>query len=114
MQLLQESLDDPTAEPCGRCTVCRGDLLTGLDARPPRETLAEVTRLLRGESHTLEPRKMWPGGDFGSRGRIPAEVMADEGRVLIHADAPEWRELIQAGFTPTRPRRRTCSTAAWR
>ena len=25
--------------------------------------------------------------------------MADEGRVLIHADAPEWRELVQAGFT---------------
>ncbi len=100
MQLLQESLDDPTAEPCGRCTVCRGDLLAGLDAAPPRETLAQVTRLLRGESHTLEPRKMWPGGDFGSRGRIPAEVMADEGRVLIHADAPEWREFLSAGLRP--------------
>ena len=24
MQLLQESLDDPTAEPCGRCSVCLG------------------------------------------------------------------------------------------
>jgi len=65
--------------------------------------LAEVTRLLRGESHTLEPRKMWPGGDFGSRGRIPAEVMADEGRVLIHADAPEWREFIGAGLRPETP-----------
>ncbi len=98
MQLLQESLDDPTAEPCGRCTVCRGDLLTGIAAEPPRDTLAEVTRLLRGESHQLEPRKMWPGGAFGSRGRIPAELMADEGRVLIHADAPEWREFISAGL----------------
>jgi ATP-dependent DNA helicase RecQ len=94
MQLLQESLDDPTAEPCGRCTVCRGDLLAGLDARPTRETMAAVTQLLRGESHVLEPRKMWPGGDFGSRGRIPSELMADEGRVLIHADAPEWREFL--------------------
>ena len=103
MQLLQESLDDPTAEPCGRCTVCRGDLLSGLDARPPRETLAEVTRLLRGESHTLEPRKMWPGGDFGSRGKIPADLMADEGRVLIHADAPEWREFIQQGMRSDTP-----------
>ncbi len=100
MQLLQESLDDPTAQPCGRCTVCRGDLLAGLDATPPGETLAQVTRLLRGESHTLEPRKMWPGGDFGSRGRIPAELMADEGRVLIHADAPEWREFLSAGLRP--------------
>ncbi len=24
MELLQESLDDPAAEPCGRCSVCRG------------------------------------------------------------------------------------------
>ncbi len=103
MQLLQESLDDPTAEPCGRCSVCRGDLLTGLDARPPTATLAEVTRLLRGESHVLEPRKMWPGGEFGSRGRIPADLMAEEGRVLIHADAPEWRDFIGAGLRPDTP-----------
>ena len=40
MQLLQESLDDPTAEPCGRCSVCRGALPTGLDAAPPTETSA--------------------------------------------------------------------------
>ncbi len=26
MELLQESLDDPAAEPCGRCSVCRGGL----------------------------------------------------------------------------------------
>ena len=103
MQLLQESLDDPTAEPCGRCSVCRGDLLVGLQARPPRETLAEVTRLLRGESHVLEPRKMWPGGEFGTRGRIPDELMADEGRVLVHADAPEWRDFLAAGLRPDTP-----------
>ncbi len=32
MQLLQESLDDPTAAPCGRCSVCTGILADRLAA----------------------------------------------------------------------------------
>ncbi|HEY7043743.1 MAG TPA: DEAD/DEAH box helicase [Nocardioidaceae bacterium] len=100
MQLLQESLDDPTAQPCGRCTVCRGGLPDGLAGVPARATVTDVSRRLRGESHTLESRKLWPGGEFGSRGRIPDEVMADEGRVLIHANAPEWREFLAGGVGP--------------
>src|SRR3712207_8672095 len=34
MELLQEDLDDPHAEPCGRCSVCRGGLPEGLPDRP--------------------------------------------------------------------------------
>jgi ATP-dependent DNA helicase RecQ len=41
---------------------------------------------------------MWPGGDFGSRGKIPAGELASLGRALIHADAPEWRELVRDVF----------------
>ena len=38
MQLLQESLDDPTAEPCGRCSVCPGGLPPPLERRAvPRD-----------------------------------------------------------------------------
>ena len=44
----------------------------------------------------LEPRKMWPGGEFGTRGRVPAGVAAEPGRVLAHADAPEWTEVLAA------------------
>jgi ATP-dependent DNA helicase RecQ len=33
---------------------------------------------------------MWPGGEFGRRGRIPADELAEEGRTLVFADAPEW------------------------
>ncbi|HEX4905922.1 MAG TPA: hypothetical protein VFU93_10745, partial [Acidimicrobiales bacterium] len=98
MELLQESLDDPHAESCGRCSVCRGGLPDALDGAPTPETVAAVTRLLRGEVHVLEPRKMWPGGVFGSRGRIPADEMHENGRVLIHADAPEWRETVATMF----------------
>jgi ATP-dependent DNA helicase RecQ len=98
MQLLQESLDDPSAEPCGRCSVCRGGLPDALDGGPTTETMSVVTTLLRGQVHQLEPRKMWPGGAFGSRGRIPADQMPDVGRTLVFADAPEWRESVAEMF----------------
>ncbi|HET8717361.1 MAG TPA: DEAD/DEAH box helicase [Nocardioidaceae bacterium] len=96
MQLLQESLDDPEAAPCGRCSVCRDGLPEGLAAAPDPESVARVSALLRGEVHVVEPRKMWPGGAFGSRGRIPAGELAAPGRALIFADAPEWRETVRA------------------
>ena len=98
MELLQAALDDPHAAPCGRCSVCRGRLPEGLAGQPEPETVRAVIELLRGQRHRLEPRKMWPGGAFGSRGRIPAEQMAAEGRALIHADAPEWRETVATMF----------------
>ncbi len=94
MQLLQESLDDPSAEPCGRCSVCLGELPVPLAHRPTANAVASVSSLLRGETHLLVPRKMWPGGEFGTRGRIPASLMAEVGRTLIFADAPEWRDVV--------------------
>ncbi len=103
MQLLQESLDDPTAEPCGRCSVCRGALPSDLAAAPSSATVDAVTTLLRGQVHQLDPRKMWPGGAFGSRGKIPAAEMPEPGRTLVFADAPEWRETIGSVFARDAP-----------
>ncbi|MEP7016485.1 MAG: DEAD/DEAH box helicase [Actinomycetota bacterium] len=98
MQLLQESLDDTTAQKCGRCSVCLGHLPQPLHERPEPATVEAVTRRLRGEVTVLEPRKMWPGGAFGTRGRIPAGLMAQAGRAIVFADAPEWRELVRSTF----------------
>jgi len=98
MELLQASLDDPEAEPCGRCSVCRGGLPEVLDGAPSDTTVAAVTGLLRGQVHRLEPRKMWPGGAFGSRGRIAGDEMPAEGRALVFADAPEWRATVAQVF----------------
>lgn len=94
MQLLQESLDDPSAQPCGRCSVCRGELPPPLTALPDIETARAVSLGLRAHAHLLEPRKMWPGGAFGTRGRIPAHLAAETGRALVHADAPEWADAL--------------------
>jgi ATP-dependent DNA helicase RecQ len=99
MQLLQESLDDPSAEPCGRCSVCLGTLPDPLQEKPEADTVQAITRMLRGEVHVLEPRKMWPGGAFGARGKIPANLMPEPGRTIIYADAPEWREVLRGAFT---------------
>ena len=98
MDLLQESLDDPDASPCGRCSVCRGRLPDALAGTPSADTVAAVTALLRGQVHLLEPRKMWPGGAFGSRGRIPADEAHPTGRALVFADAPEWRATLATMF----------------
>ncbi|AKU17040.1 RecQ family ATP-dependent DNA helicase [Luteipulveratus mongoliensis] len=95
MQLLQESLDDPDAAPCGRCSVCLGRLPEPLQAQASDEVIAGVRGVLRGQTHLLEPRKMWPGGAFGARGRIPAHLATDPGRVIVHADAPEWRDVTR-------------------
>ncbi len=62
-----------------------------------------ITALLRGQVHVLEPRKMWPGGAFGSRGRIPTEEAHAPGRSLVFADAPEWRETVAAIFARDAP-----------
>ena len=96
MQLLQESLDDPSAAPCGRCSVCLNVLPPPLDEEPRVETARQIATGLRARAHLLEPRQMWPGGAFGSRGRIPKDRMSDAGRVLVHADAPEWTETLSA------------------
>ena len=96
MRLLTESLDDPRSEDCGRCSVCRGEITPGLAEAPEREVVATVGGVLRRDADILEPRKMWPGGAFGTRGRIPPAAMAEAGRVLAFADAPQWRDVLSA------------------
>jgi len=98
MQLLQEALDDPSAAPCGRCSVCTDSLPDGLAAEPDLKVARSVAGVLRTQTHLVEPRKMWPGGAFGSRGRIPVSEQPEVGRALIFADAPEWRELVAQVF----------------
>ena len=103
MQLLQEALDDPSAAPCGRCSACLGRLPDGVPARPSDAVTRSVATLLRRGHHVVDPRLQWPGGAFGSRKRIPPDRQAAKGRALAFADAPEWRELIDAAFAGDAP-----------
>lgn len=88
MMLLQETLDDPDPQPCGRCGVCTAQWVV---AGPPDEERVDAARRwMRAATNRLEPRKMWPSG--GSRkGKI---VGADEGRVIAFADDPAWPDVL--------------------
>jgi ATP-dependent DNA helicase RecQ len=89
MEVLTEALDDPAAGRCGRCSVCTGEL-PGPGAAPNAERLAAAAGHLRGRSHTLEPRKLWPTGS-GRKGKIGGVA---PGRVLAFADDPAWTSVI--------------------
>lgn len=112
MRLLTESLDDPAATDCGQCSVCRGGLTPPLRPEVPAELVRNISTALRRKAQVLGPRKMWPGGVFGSRGRIPAGLLAETGRVLAHADAPEWSELLASAVAGRPDAREEIATAA--
>jgi ATP-dependent DNA helicase RecQ len=98
MLLLAQALDDEHAQECGRCSVCTGALPDGLAEMPDEETVRRVGAALRSERHVVQPRKMWPGGAFGSRGRIRAEQLAATGRAVVFADAPAWSDVVTKAF----------------
>src|SRR4026209_2989094 len=85
MEFLQLALDDPDPGPCGRCSVCTGQL-----PAPGRDidlaTVEAVRMYLRGADTVLEPRKRWPAGAAGERkGTIGR---ATTGRAPPYPDQP--------------------------
>ncbi len=92
MQFLQLALDDTDPQPCGRCSVCTGELPF------PGPTASAATRqaareFLRGRDVVLEQRKLWPSGTVGRKGRIAG---ATEGRAVAFADDPGWEDELAA------------------
>ena len=83
MQLLQESLDDPSAEPCGRCSVCRGALPDALGAgRRRRRPWPTVTAAAARRRRTCWSRaRCGRAARSAPRGRIPPT----DGRAGPHA-----------------------------
>jgi ATP-dependent DNA helicase RecQ len=89
MAYLQQALDDPSPEPCGKCSVCTSQLPSpGL--HPSHERIVAARTYLRGEDILIEPRKQWPGG-VSRRGKI---VGLSEGRAVAFADDPAWAEQL--------------------
>jgi len=90
MRFLQEALDDPDPKNCGRCSVCDGQL-PAPGARPSPELVTAAQRFFRGQDVVIEPRKLWPTGIAGHKGRIPGLA---PGRALAFADDPAWNETL--------------------
>ncbi|MGV1044177.1 RecQ family ATP-dependent DNA helicase [Limnohabitans sp.] len=91
MAYLQTALDDPSPAPCGRCSVCTGQLpFPGLT--PSHDKLIAARDFLRGMDVDIEPRKRWPAG-VGRKGTIRG---FDVGRAVAFADDPGWVAELQA------------------
>ncbi|UFU06217.1 RecQ family ATP-dependent DNA helicase [Ruania halotolerans] len=91
MQFLQQALDDPDPQPCGRCSVCDGHLPA--PGHHPGEAMVAVARTyFRGLDAVVEPRKLWPSGVDGVRGKI-GPVIAP-GRAVAFADDPAWSDVL--------------------
>ena len=93
MRALQEELDDPAPEDCGRCSVCAGPRYDGpLDPALVREASLH----LRSRPLVLEVKKMAPDAE-GAMRKIPEAVRAEEGRALARLGDGGWDPLVQAG-----------------
>ena len=93
MRALQEELDDPAPQDCGRCAVCAGPRFDGpLDP----ELVREAALHLRSRPLVLEVKKMAPDAE-GAMRKIPEDVRAEEGRALARLGDGGWDPLVQAG-----------------
>ena len=86
MQFLQQALDDPEQRPCGRCSVCTGEL-PAPGPRPATGTVDAARGFFRGQDVVVEPRKQWASGLPDRKGRI---AFLAPGRALGYADDPAW------------------------
>jgi ATP-dependent DNA helicase RecQ len=100
--VLRDALDDPAAEPCGRCSACTGAMPGGLPMEPAADHVQAAREFLRGIDVILEPRKMWSPG-LSRSGRIRPELAVARGRALAFAADPGWPDVEPFLHGPDQP-----------
>ncbi|TDD04623.1 ATP-dependent DNA helicase RecQ [Saccharopolyspora terrae] len=102
MEFLRRQLDDPHAEPCGRCDNCTG---SGYSAEVDEQAVQQAQERLQRPGVDIAPRKMWPSGmsalGVDASGKLPADEQATTGRAIGRLTDIGWgnrlRELLAAG-----------------
>jgi ATP-dependent DNA helicase RecQ len=100
MAFLQETLDDDSAEPCGRCDRCVGPWF---DTTIPEAAVNTARSRLERPGVVLESRAQWPSGmdrlGVPFKGKIAPSVAMDEGRAVARLSDLGWgqrlRELLR-------------------
>ncbi|MDZ7841663.1 MAG: RecQ family ATP-dependent DNA helicase [Gammaproteobacteria bacterium] len=95
MAFLRNALDDPETVDCGRCAVCRGEPILGIQIDRPLAVAA--ARFLRHAEIVIQPRRQVAAGAFevyGFRGNLPQELRAEAGRVLSRWGDAGWGALV--------------------
>ncbi len=102
MEFLRRQLDDPAAEPCGRCDNCTG---SGYSGDVDEQAVQQAEERLRRPGVEVSPRKMWPSGmdalGIPVSGRLPVGEQAGDGRAIGRLTDIGWgnrlRELLATG-----------------
>ena len=94
MRALQEELDDPGAQDCGRCSVCTGPRFA---AAPDPALVEQAWRHLRSRPIELEVKKMAPDAD-GTMRKIREEVRVAPGWALARFGDGGWWPAIERGL----------------
>ena len=102
MRVLQEELDDPSPEDCGRCSVCAG---SRFDAPPDPALIEAAGRHLRSTPIGLEVKKMAPDA-AGVMRKIPDDVRVEPGWALARFGDGGWWPAIERGLARRRVLRR--------
>jgi ATP-dependent DNA helicase RecQ len=93
MRVLQEQLDDPSPEDCGRCSVCAGPRF---DAPPDPGLVEAAGRHLRSTPIELEVKKMAPDPG-GVMRKIPDDVRVEPGWALARFGDGGWWLAVERG-----------------
>jgi ATP-dependent DNA helicase RecQ len=95
MEFLLQQLDDPGAEPCGRCMACTGSS-PAVELDPA--VVAKAREHLRWAELMVEPRLQWQSGMPEPKGRIPEELRLQPGRALSVLNDGGWGGLVRKGL----------------
>jgi ATP-dependent DNA helicase RecQ len=94
MRVLQEELDDPDPQDCGRCSVCTSPRFA---EKPSSELVELAQRHLRSRPIELEVRKMAPDHE-GTMRRIPEDAQIEQGWALARLGDGGWWPAIERGI----------------
>jgi ATP-dependent DNA helicase RecQ len=95
MRVLQEELDDPDPQDCGRCSVCTAPRF----ATPPDSELVELAqRHLRSRPIELDAKKMAPDPESGAMRKIPENARTEPGWALARVGDGGWWPAIERGL----------------
>jgi len=95
MAYLRNALDDPETDNCGRCAVCQGEPVVGIDV--DRTLVIAAAQYLKHAELPFKPKKQVAAGAFqvyGFRGNLPAGLQAQEGRILSRWGDAGWGGLV--------------------
>jgi ATP-dependent DNA helicase RecQ len=93
MEFLRLQLDDPSAQPCGRCDNCLGTPLP-TEVSPSAHDAARAA--LGKPGVVVEPRAMWPTGMSEATGKIPVDERAEPGRAVGRLSDIGWGTRLRA------------------